>query len=1001
MESQLIARQIDGTNDVVFEIFSQNPTNKDSWVRHCIGSLSTNNSIEPWMLDFPFQIHDEALLNQANVYEPGIGTGLDSLKLSSTGSSGEFKHNEDVLGAYPVDPTILNTILRLPPTSLLNQRLPAEYRLSSVASLTLVPQLQRSSCGQFHNIVKPLGSYSVESDSEIRPSENVVLLRGMRYQVSKETYQKSALSSLFFKPVLLPDITTLSAAEPMTISRCAELLTHKWPMCDIKIDDVSERCTVLILNSFGATTGEARSYFRSIKCSSIPPGVITDRVHLIDCSDMDSKYHFIITQHVPLAGEFGDQLNRRGLICIPKTRMQELRCEQDSPLAVVCDIIGLGSDSWVLLRMTTNPDEVSVSRRFVVFANEHELRFREALGKSERVDLKPAPVACFCKKNSSGSFDAVVIDSPKKPIATTWTGTELLPWLQTLLTSARGILWVTQNGYENPFSNVAGSLLRTLQSEQPSIKVSWLLVDGSTLGVEDIFASQVENAYTRMLEGEDEILRETRGSGETILRYIPNDCLSAYAGLGFPLKTRDVLGKADYSLGLAAARRPIILSYKSAGNQALSRNAIEVCVEASVVDNADLQMLDHESFIENSRSTAGCFFAGSVQNSHDAKLLPGTRVVGWHPDHIHRKKVSVHLDDVCGYPSSINPSQAVSRFAVSAVALCIVDGAARARRGETILAFIQGPLLNAVKQVCDCLGASVVDLISGSKADFVIDYQCLGGICVNNRPIDLAHYLQSEHGRAVIYQRWQDLPNVPVETDEYELVDYEKAIINTKEPYSTVLLHRNVAKIVDHVPIYRKAPLMFTSHASYIVIGGLGGLGRFICTWMIENGARHITIISRSGAGTQYSRDAISAMETCGAFVQCIRSDACNRQIMSEIVCKLRCERPIKGIINLAMVLGDAPIATMTPEEWDGVLRVKIDSSWILHEETLQDQLDFFILFSSIASVLGNRNQGNYNVANACLNSLAGYRQSLDLPGISVALGAMSKFSRVCSSSSP
>lgn len=74
-------------------------------------------------------------------------------------------------------------------------------------------------------------------------------------------------------------------------------------------------------------------------------------------------------------------------------------------------------------------------------------------------------------------------------------------------------------------------------------------------------------------------------------------------------------------------------------------------------------------------------------------------------------------------------------------------------------------------------------------------------------------------------------------------------------------------------------------------------------------------------------------------------------------------------------------------------MRVKIDSSWNLHQETLQDVLDVFILFSSIASVVGNRNQGSYNVANTFLNALAEYRQSLDLPGISIALSAMSKFS--------
>ena len=112
---------------------------------------------------------------------------------------------------------------------------------------------------------------------------------------------------------------------------------------------------------------------------------------------------------------------------------------------------------------------------------------------------------------------------------------------------------------------------------------------------------------------------------------------------------------------------------------------------------------------------------------------------------------------------------------------------------------------------------------------------------------------------------------------------------------------------------------------------------------------------------------------------------------MHNIISDLRQKGPIKGVINLAMVLGDAPMATMTGEKWDRALRVKIDSSWILHQETLKDDLELFILFSSIASVCGNRNQGNYHVANTFLNALAEYRQSINKPGIAIALGAMSK----------
>ena len=92
----------------------------------------------------------------------------------------------------------------------------------------------------------------------------------------------------------------------------------------------------------------------------------------------------------------------------------------------------------------------------------------------------------------------------------------------------------------------------------------------------------------------------------------------------------------------------------------------------------------------------------------------------------------------------------------------------------------------------------------------------------------------------------------------------------------------------------------------------------------------------------------------------------------------------------MAMVLGDAPMASMTGEEWDRGLRVKIESSWIAHEESKGDELEAFVLFSSIASVLGNRNQGSYNVGNTFLNALAVARRREGRVAVAVALGAMS-----------
>lgn len=991
VESQLIARRIDGSNKFAFEIFSQNLLDEDSWTRHCYGNLETQVLAESPILSFQKLIHDQALLDQARAFQTNVGEGLSNLKLSSEGSSGEFEHSSDEIETYALHPPVLHSILNLPPMSTLGQNLPAEKVLRSMTSITVPVSPLWSNCGHFVFRVRPSEFCNVESDIEISQCKRIVSLKGLKYQATQVSLQKPALKSLFFKPVLLPDIERLSAPASMSISKCVELLTHKWPMCDVKIDNVPECYTLSILEAFG-TVDQARSHFRSINGASISAAVISERIQLIDGSDPIIKYHMIITQEAPPGEQLNQHLHSGGLFCIPVANMHNLKPDQSLSLDFVCEITGLGSNPWVLFRKSTDPGPTIAGRRAVIFSYQNRVPSFDAFESIESVLLNPGEVVRFCAQKNIPRFDAIVIDCPEKSVIATWKGAELMPWVKVLLRSADSILWVTRTSYENPFAKIVGSLLRTLQSEQPSLKISWLMIDETVDKEGDTFTWQVEQAFVRMIEGENELVTRTGGSGPEILRYLPDDDLSGDTGLSLPRKANSPLGVTDYSLGCAAPEEPVILSYNASATQSSSGNTIEVFVEASIIDTDDLHMFNGEIEVEVSRHQAGLFFAGRPLNSQLPKLPLESRIVGWHPDHSHRKTLSVQRYDTCQYPSSMQPSLAASRYAAIAVASCIVDGAARARQGETFLLDVPRSLLIATQQFCESVGATVLDPCSGSTADFVVTLHYLEGICVNGKPIHLASYLLSEHGRAIVQHRWENFPDLSLQFDEYELADYKKAFKNAKQPYSAVLLHRNAAKIDDHVPVYKRAPHLFTTDANYVVIGGLGGLGRFICSWMIENGARHITVISRSGAGNLEARNALSAMNSSGASIQRIKADACDRKAISNIFSQLRVERPIRGIINLAMVLGDAPMATMTAEEWDQGLRVKIDSSWILHEESLQDHLDFFILFSSIASVLGNRSQGNYNVSNAFLNALGEYRQSLDLPGISVALGAMSKY---------
>ena len=221
--------------------------------------------------------------------------------------------------------------------------------------------------------------------------------------------------------------------------------------------------------------------------------------------------------------------------------------------------------------------------------------------------------------------------------------------------------------------------------------------------------------------------------------------------------------------------------------------------------------------------------------------------------------------------------------------------------------------------------------------------------------------------------------------------DNLSAIVGLTPPLTTDMAHQKNSSDRKKVIRYNRRACLFDPNGTYVIIGGFGGLGRFVCSWMASFGASKLAVISRSGAKSIESQQAVEELRQAGVSIQVFKADACDRHAISAALAEIRSYSPIRGTINMAMVLADVPFAEMTGAQWDTALRIKIDSSWILHEETLHDKLDFFLLFSSIASVLGNRNQTNYNVGNGFLNALAQHRHSIGLPAVSIALGAMTE----------
>ncbi len=198
---------------------------------------------------------------------------------------------------------------------------------------------------------------------------------------------------------------------------------------------------------------------------------------------------------------------------------------------------------------------------------------------------------------------------------------------------------------------------------------------------------------------------------------------------------------------------------------------------------------------------------------------------------------------------------------------------------------------------------------------------------------------------------------------------------------------RHIGKVVlTHHP-ERSGPLV-RADGSYLVTGGLGGLGLEVAQWLVEAGAKHITLVSRS-APSPAAAATIAALRAAGAEIDVQSADIGDRNQVARVLEAMPAAwPPLRGIIHGAGVLEDGVIAQQEWARYAGVFGPKLFGAWHLHNLTRTLPLDFFVLFSSAAGVLGSPGQANYAAANAALDMLAQQRRADGLPALSIDWGA-------------
>ncbi|KAK6211719.1 polyketide synthase [Colletotrichum tabaci] len=194
--------------------------------------------------------------------------------------------------------------------------------------------------------------------------------------------------------------------------------------------------------------------------------------------------------------------------------------------------------------------------------------------------------------------------------------------------------------------------------------------------------------------------------------------------------------------------------------------------------------------------------------------------------------------------------------------------------------------------------------------------------------------------------------------------------------------------IVKVVPAPTNGAL-FDADAAYLLAGGMGGLGRSIGKWMVRNGARNLVFCSRSGDSSPEAKQTIRDLQDAGATVLAYACDIADEARLQQVVDDLsRKTLRVRGIIQSAMVLRDVLLENMTVDDYNTVVRPKVQGTLNLDALFPRD-LDFFIMLSSISGVIGNASQAAYAAANTFMDAFASYRHGLGRPAVTIDLGVM------------
>ncbi len=256
-------------------------------------------------------------------------------------------------------------------------------------------------------------------------------------------------------------------------------------------------------------------------------------------------------------------------------------------------------------------------------------------------------------------------------------------------------------------------------------------------------------------------------------------------------------------------------------------------------------------------------------------------------------------------------------------------------------------------------------------------------------PFDLGEV--TKENPAFMRDLWKELGDLFEQAEFGPLPNKTFSIQKGQQAFRYMQQAKHIGKVVLTLPAIAHAEnqsaVSIKADSSYLITGGLGALGLKVAQWIEEQGGKQIALMGRS-APSEAAQQAIEQLEASGVKVSVVLGDVARLADIETIISQLTKDSPpLKGIIHAAGVLDDGLLSQLSWPQFTKVMAPKVEGAWNLHQSTQSLSLDFFVCFSSIASLIGSPGQGNYAAANAFMDALMQHRSASGQPGLSVNWG--------------